>query len=60
MPRILGVPHDDQAPQRKTEGRSFIAFSWSPNPAWAAAFGTAFAFGLLAMNRVSEFLYFQF
>ena len=33
---------------------------WKPTPVWAMILGTVAATGVLAMTRVSEFLYFQF
>lgn len=36
------------------------AFQWQLRPAWAIALGLLMAWALLAMNRVNEFLYFQF
>jgi hypothetical protein len=33
---------------------------WRPGPDWAAATAVATAISLLSLNRVSEFLYFQF
>ncbi|SEN80588.1 D-alanyl-lipoteichoic acid acyltransferase DltB, MBOAT superfamily [Duganella sp. CF517] len=35
-------------------------WTWSPNRAWSLAFSLAFLGCLFSMNRVSEFLYFQF
>ncbi len=34
--------------------------SWKPNRRWALATGVTAALGVLAMSRISEFLYFQF
>ncbi|MFN2169006.1 MAG: MBOAT family O-acyltransferase [Anaerolineae bacterium] len=35
-------------------------WSWRPKPGWALAIGLLMAWSLLALNRVDEFLYFQF
>lgn len=40
--------------------RGLRYFVWSPNPIWAVGMAVVAAMGMLAMNRVSEFLYFQF
>ena len=41
-------------PQRKT------LLTWKPRACWAIATGITLAWGILAISRVSEFLYFQF
>jgi len=35
-------------------------WQWRPSPAWALCLGLLMAWALLALNRVDEFLYFQF
>jgi D-alanyl-lipoteichoic acid acyltransferase DltB (MBOAT superfamily) len=35
-------------------------WSWRPDPRWALGIGLLMAWSLLALNRVDEFLYFQF
>jgi len=42
------------APQRR------LHWSWRPRKAWSLAFSLLFLGCLFSMNRVSEFLYFQF
>lgn len=37
-----------------------LSFTWSPAPGWSLAFAALFVGCVLSMNRVSEFLYFQF
>ena len=34
--------------------------TWRPSPAWGLATGVVLVTALLGLNRVSEFLYFQF
>jgi D-alanyl-lipoteichoic acid acyltransferase DltB (MBOAT superfamily) len=40
--------------------RLHSTLAWKPNVSWAVATGVIAAFGVLAMSRISEFLYFQF
>jgi D-alanyl-lipoteichoic acid acyltransferase DltB (MBOAT superfamily) len=51
----MGKPESGQ-----TAGPLRQAAIWSPTPIWAVALGIVTALGILAMNQVSEFLYFQF
>jgi D-alanyl-lipoteichoic acid acyltransferase DltB (MBOAT superfamily) len=37
-----------------------VRLTWTPSPRWAWVIGLAGACGVLALNQVSEFLYFQF
>lgn len=60
IPQAVDFVRHDPPAYNGGNGRQLISFQWSPTPLWAVAFGIAFAFGVLAMNRVSEFLYFQF
>jgi D-alanyl-lipoteichoic acid acyltransferase DltB (MBOAT superfamily) len=41
-------------------GRLLRRFSWRPSFGWALATAAASAFGILALNQVTEFLYWQF
>jgi len=40
--------------------RVFARLAWRPSPAWAVATAALSAGGILALNRVTEFLYWQF
>jgi alginate O-acetyltransferase complex protein AlgI len=58
IPQAVDGTAHGAAQQGSRPGFRFLP--WSPAPAWAIALGIMAALGLLAMNRVSEFLYFQF
>jgi D-alanyl-lipoteichoic acid acyltransferase DltB (MBOAT superfamily) len=70
MPNTQQIMHrfEPGSPAHHAEASSEIrvmqqrqpALSWAPSPAWAVAVGLVAALGVLAMNSVSEFLYFQF
>ena len=50
----------DDAGARGEAGVGHRGLAWAPSPTWAVAVGLMAASGVLAMNSVSEFLYFQF
>jgi len=41
-------------------GRRLQGLRWSPTRGWASAIATLLLLGLMALGRISEFLYFQF
>jgi len=47
-------------PKRNEHRWGLERINWAPNWQWAAICSTMFAVSLLNMNRVSEFIYFQF
>lgn len=58
IPGMVSMVKKDNTPQEKTSLAS--RFTWSPSKSWAIGLGLVTATGILAMNQVSEFLYFQF
>lgn len=52
--------HGEARNEIRAMHRLYPALSWKPGLRWAVAGGVTAAVGVLAMNRVSEFLYFQF
>jgi len=55
-PGPLATRRDSPAPLQRLIPRFF----WRPSPVWAGLFASIAIFALLHLNRVSEFLYFQF
>jgi D-alanyl-lipoteichoic acid acyltransferase DltB (MBOAT superfamily) len=63
----FGAPNVQQLLARYTPGllpphvlRSPARWQWAPDMRWALTIGLLMAWSLLALNRVDEFLYFQF
>lgn len=50
----------EEASELRLLQRLHSALSWKPSSRWALATGVIAALGVLAMSRISEFLYFQF
>lgn len=56
----MHLHHADEQNEIRLMARLHSALAWRPNVGWAIATGVVAAFGVLAMSRISEFLYFQF
>lgn len=57
---VMHPHHADARNEVRVMHRLPPALGWEPNLRWAVAAGLVAALGVLAMNSVSEFLYFQF
>jgi D-alanyl-lipoteichoic acid acyltransferase DltB (MBOAT superfamily) len=57
---VLQMHRTDEASEVRLLARLHPILCWTPNRRWAVATGTVAALGVLAMSRISEFLYFQF
>jgi D-alanyl-lipoteichoic acid acyltransferase DltB (MBOAT superfamily) len=52
--------HYEPCIERIFHRKSGLSFAWSPGKRWGAAFTALFVACVFGMNRVTEFLYFQF